>query len=193
MSKKIKPIVVLTDESANTAIPRTKLPKPVSVLKDHDMLTGRILDYGCGRVAESMDSNDGIVKTTLEPLGFKVFQYDKNYYPDMPSGKFDTILCIYVLNVVAEDERKEIMLSMKNCLKADGHIYIAVRDEKSLAATSEKANWQSTEDGSGYVTGSGTKQYPITHDSISKLISELGMRSQLFENIYVLDKHGREC
>jgi len=80
------------------------------------MLIGDVLDYGCGR---GDDAN------TLE-----FDQYDPWYYPGEPEKLYDTITCIYVLNVLEEpcmETWMEVIDKMRQHLKEDGCIYVAVR------------------------------------------------------------------
>jgi hypothetical protein len=69
-----------------TAITRKKLSKPARYLKDNELLRGRVLDYGCGRGGDT------------ERIGCE--GYDPHFRPEQPVGKFDTIMCNFVLNVI---------------------------------------------------------------------------------------------
>lgn len=55
------------------------------------------------------------------------FDIDSYYRPDYPEGKFDTIICVYVLNVLEQYAQAEVMWEMSNLLAPDGTIYYAVR------------------------------------------------------------------
>ena len=72
-----------------TAIERKKVSAPMKFLEDEGHLEGRVLDYGCGR---GFDAG---------ALGLE--SYDPYFFPEVPKGKFDTITCNYVLNVVDEE------------------------------------------------------------------------------------------
>lgn len=75
-----------------TAIKRTSLSVPTRYLLQHNLLKGRILDFGCGY---------GFDTDELKRQGYNITGYDYYYYrPEYPVGKFDTILCNYVLNVL---------------------------------------------------------------------------------------------
>ena len=74
-----------------TAIRQTTLSAPTRYLLQHGMLKGRILDFGCGF---------GFDADELKRQGYDIAGYDYYYRPKYPEGKFDTILCNYVLNVL---------------------------------------------------------------------------------------------
>ena len=74
-----------------TAIKRTDLSVPTRYLLQHNLLKGKILDYGCGF---------GYDTDELKNRGFDIQGYDYYYRPDYPEDKFDTIICNYVLNVL---------------------------------------------------------------------------------------------
>lgn len=93
---------------ATTAIKRKSPPEPLRWLHERGLLIGRTLDYGCGRdVWYGMDG------------------YDPYWKPITIVGKYDTITCLYVLNVVNEDDEPGIMNNIKSHLA--GKAYIAVR------------------------------------------------------------------
>ncbi|WP_310482649.1 bifunctional class I SAM-dependent methyltransferase/HIT family protein [Chamaesiphon sp. VAR_48_metabat_403] len=101
-----------------TAIDRTKLSSPVQFLLDRDLLKGRILDFGCGL------SND--VKV-LQQKGFEIAGYDPHYQPIYPEGKFDTIVCCYVLNVLMPEIQADVLMNIAHLLKPGSKAYYAVR------------------------------------------------------------------
>lgn len=101
-----------------TAIERTNLSVPTRFLKDNNLLKGRILDFGCGY---------GFDTDELHRQGYNITGYDYYYRPDFPEGKFDTIICNYVLNVLEPYAQAEVMMNVTNLLKPDGTAYFAVR------------------------------------------------------------------
>ena len=70
----------MKNKSHLTAIKRTKLSVPIRGL---DLKGKRVLDYGCGRGSDA------------DLLGAD--KYDPYYFPERPTGKYDVILCTYVL------------------------------------------------------------------------------------------------
>lgn len=87
------------------------------ILLAQGLVQGRILDYGSGREKDYK---------TLQKAGLNVERYDKFYYPELPVGLFRTILCIYVLNVVEQSERQNILNHIDSLLEQQGTAYITV-------------------------------------------------------------------
>lgn len=104
----------MSNHSHLTAIVRKNLSLPVRFLKQKHLLLGRVLDYGCGRGYD------------CDVLCYE--GYDPFYRPVVPEGKFDTIYCVYVLNVLSEPEdRVGVLIKISDLLVEDGKGYIAVR------------------------------------------------------------------
>lgn len=101
-----------------TAIKRTDLSVPVRYLLQHGLLKGRILDFGCGF---------GYDTDELKQRGYDITGYDYHYRTEYPKGKFDTIICIYVLNVLEPYAQAEVMMNVSNLLSPKGTAYFAVR------------------------------------------------------------------
>jgi len=101
-----------------TAIERTYLSFPAQFLVDKNLLQGKILDFGCGL------GND--VKL-LQQKGFDIQGYDPYYFPQYPNDKFDTIICMYVLNVLFIEEQANVLMEVSHLLRLGGKAYYAVR------------------------------------------------------------------
>ena len=101
-----------------TAIKRTSLSVPTRYLLQHNLLKGRILDFGCGY---------GFDTDELRRQGYDIVGYDYYYRPEYPDGKFDTILCNYVLNVLEPYAQAEVMMNVTNLLSPTGTAFFAVR------------------------------------------------------------------
>jgi len=111
------------NKSYLTAITRKTPSVPTTWLLSQRLLVGRTLDYGSGKGTDSMF------------LGIE--SYDPHFQPDLPSGKFDTIICIYVLNVMEEAKANEVVVKVKDLLNPNGRAYFAVRrDIKKEGITS---------------------------------------------------------
>lgn len=107
----------MENKSYLTAIPRRYPSKPLMILIAQGLVQGRILDYGSGREKDYK---------TLQKAGLDVERYDKFYYPKLPVGLFSTILCTYVLNVVEQSERQDILNDIDSLLEQQGTAYITV-------------------------------------------------------------------
>ena len=101
-----------------TAIKRTDISAPTRYLLRQGLLKGRILDFGCGYGADT---------DLLHNQGYDIIGYDNYYRPIFPMGQFDTIICIYVLNVLEPYAQAEVMMNVTNLLTSDGKAYFAVR------------------------------------------------------------------
>lgn len=102
-----------------TAIKRHKLSAPMKYLYDKGLLKGRCLDYGCGR-------GDDVTFLSIE--GIDISGYDPHYLSDIPCVKYDTISCIYVLNVLSEHDVDSVVHKIQQLLRNKSSIaYIAVR------------------------------------------------------------------
>ncbi len=97
---------------------RTQASFPVRYLFRAGMIRGRVLDFGSGL---------GTDVAFLRQKGFDVCGYDPYYAPDPPEGKFDTILCLYVLNVLLPEEQAHVLMAVSELLQPDGRAYFAVR------------------------------------------------------------------
>lgn len=100
-----------------TAIKRTAISAPTRFLLQHNLLNGRVLDFGCGF---------GFDTDELSKQGIDITGYDYYYRPDFPNGKFDTIICNYVLNVLEPYAQAEVIMNVTNLLKPTGTAFIAV-------------------------------------------------------------------
>jgi len=101
-----------------TAKERKTLSFPAKYLLSKKLLSGDILDYGCGF---------GKDVELLSEKGLEIAGYDKYYFPQYPQKKFDTIVCFYVLNVLMVEEQAKVLMDVSRLLKQDGKAYFAVR------------------------------------------------------------------
>ena len=60
----------------------------------------------------------------------------------MPSGKFATILCNYVLNVLPPEEESSVLDDIRSKLTPGGVAYIAVRRDLKAEGTTSKGTYQ---------------------------------------------------
>jgi diadenosine tetraphosphate (Ap4A) HIT family hydrolase len=101
-----------------TAIDRTALSYPARILLNQKKINGNVLDFGCG-IGKDVE--------LLKNKGFDIDGYDPFYFPTLPTEKYDTILCFYVLNVLLPEEQAEVLMNVSNLLKPNGKAYFAVR------------------------------------------------------------------
>ncbi len=101
-----------------TAKERETLSFPAKLLLNKSLLVGNVLDFGCGF---------GKDVELLNSKGINVVGYDKHYFPNYPTEKFDTIICFYVLNVLMQEEQANVLMEISQLLKPTGKAYFAVR------------------------------------------------------------------
>jgi len=99
--------------SHKTAIKRQLVSAPARYLWKNRLIIGRALDFGCGHGKDAS--------------AYSMERYDPHYFPARPTGRFDTIVCTYVLNVLPSDKATEIISEIRALLKPDGRGYITVR------------------------------------------------------------------
>lgn len=101
-----------------TAKERDSLSFPAKLLLNKGLLVGNILDFGCGL---------GSDVRLLSGKGLDITGYDSYHFPKYPFGKFDTIICFYVLNVLMVEEQANVLMEISQLLKPGGKAYFAVR------------------------------------------------------------------
>lgn len=101
-----------------TAKERESLSFPAKLLLNKKVLSGDILDFGCGF---------GKDVELLKEKGFDIVGYDNHYFSKYPTKIFDTIICFYVLNVLTQEEQTNVLLEISLLLKPSGKAFFAVR------------------------------------------------------------------
>lgn len=105
-----------------TAKERKFLSFPARFLFENKYLLGEVLDFGCGF---------GKDVELLSRKGVNIIGYDKHYFPKYPQKKFDTIICLYVLNVLLPEEQADVLMEVSSLLKPTGKAFFAVRRDLS--------------------------------------------------------------
>ena len=101
-----------------TAKERKNLSFPARFLINKNLLVGDVLDFGCGF---------GKDVELLRKKEINIVGYDSHYFPKYPTKKFDTIICIYVLNVLLQEEQADVLMEVSHLLKPTGRAYFALR------------------------------------------------------------------
>ena len=120
---------MINDKKHRTAIGRTTLSLPARFLVANELLTGLVLDFGCGRGDDAKE------------LG--IDKFDPFYYPQKPEQKaFDTVMVNYVANVLEDDEIPEFLEDVRAVLKKGGKAYISVRRDVKKEGWTSKGTYQ---------------------------------------------------
>lgn len=146
---------------AMTAIARKSASRPTKALVKEGIVVGRVLDYGCGKGADVR---------FLSALGYNVMGYDPYHNPVEIQGKFDTIICNYVLNVIDDETvRKDVIDNILNLLNEKGCAFVTVRND--VIKNSKK--WKPFKD--GFLTGNNTFQAQLSVDHLRQLSGKNGI------------------
>lgn len=120
----------MKNQSHKTAIRRKRPSAPIGWLFNSGIFSlwefGKktVLDYGCGH------------GTDADYFGME--KYDPHFYPVRPKGKFKTVFCTYVLNVIPKSEEEAVLEDIKSLLLKGGRAYVTVRrDIKGVVRTSK--------------------------------------------------------
>jgi hypothetical protein len=92
------------------AIKRTSPSRAATIL--HRRVRGRVLDYGCGWGFDA------------DHYGWESF--DPFYRPKPPSGTYDTITCISVINALSRNNRSKTIEKIQGLLTDQGVAYLSV-------------------------------------------------------------------
>ena len=145
-----------------TAIVRKGVSKPMKILKDRELLKGKILDFACGH---------GEDVSILSGLGFDIIGYDKfndTYRNDkLLVNKYDVVTCNYCFNVIPDLEEHRQVLELLKSLS--DNVYISVRSDLKAI----KPNWIYNKDQLGYWTTTGSFQRFYDDEMVNELFGEI--------------------
>lgn len=92
------------------AIKRTKPSRAATLLQPR--ARGRVLDFGCGWGFDA------------DHFGWESF--DPYYRPKKPTGTYDTIICISVINALSRNNRQRVLEQIQALLADNGRAFLAV-------------------------------------------------------------------
>jgi 2-polyprenyl-3-methyl-5-hydroxy-6-metoxy-1,4-benzoquinol methylase len=104
-------------QSHLTAISRKTIPTPVKWVLQNYTISGKVLDFGCGKCA------------SINPSHWD--NYDPYYNPNgIKQKKYDTIFCTYVLCTLPKSERQQVLKQIISLLEPIyGVAFISVRND----------------------------------------------------------------
>ena len=88
------------------AIRRETVSKTARFLDEHQLLRGRVLDYGCGFGFDA------------DHFGWEA--YDPHYQQKLPEGTFDTVVCNHVANMLTRQSRLALYRTLGGLLAPGG-------------------------------------------------------------------------
>lgn len=94
------------------AVHRNSVSSGAAWLVNHNLVQGRVLDYGCGFGFDA------------DHFGWQGF--DPYYRQQPPQGKFDTILCNHVLNMLTRASRHSALNQIQDLLTETGVTWLIV-------------------------------------------------------------------
>ncbi len=94
------------------AIRRSSPSSAAKWLVNQNLINGRVLDYGCGF---GFDADH-----------FGWMGYDPYYRQSLPTGRFDTIVCNHVLNMLTRDSRRQAIEAIQGLMSDRGVAFLIV-------------------------------------------------------------------
>lgn len=158
-----------------TAISRKAKSRPLK-LTEHILLKkgkdSSILDYGCGRGSDA---------EFLIQDGFKnTFKYDPYHFPDQSvlRGRYDTVLCFFVINVIPDEEDRIVLISnIRRLLKKDGTCIFGIRGDVGNISGMPYKN--------GFLTSTGSYQRGYTEKDFPEIVAEMNKGGIEVTSIYL--------
>lgn len=94
------------------AVRRESVSAQARVLVERGLIRGRVLDYGCGHGFDA------------DHFGWDAF--DPQYRQDEPAGRYDTIVCHHVANILTRQSRRRLFERIHALLSTGGVAYFSV-------------------------------------------------------------------
>ena len=157
--------------------------KSAKVLSERTTSQSKILDYGCGKLRNAKYLlNEGFKTSVLDTQKQldSLSENDLDLFENVFSaedlkieiaGKYDAILCAFVLNVIPDESiRVDILNNIYSLLNDNGTFYLEVRGTAFIKQAKHKIEFND-----GYLLGNGktkTFQKGFTKESLTDLINK---------------------
>ena len=149
-----------------------------SVKDNLDIIKGNVLDYGAGKLRNSLFLSQKEINLYATDLDVQILKWEKNekinflFLDDLKDYEnfFDVVLLTFVLNVIVEDEERiEILENIRKILKKDGILILETRSPKSFTEINKNQEFKD-----GYIfkkAGSHTFQKIYEKEELENLLS----------------------
>jgi hypothetical protein len=127
-----------------TALSRRGPSRPLRHFSDQGLVRGRVLDFGSGRGADCAAA----AVRCYDP------HHPRSQVRALPQGQFDTVLAIYVLNVLPASERRRALRGAAARVRPGGHLLLAARSQQDSGYQAAR-DWSRQGDGYAQHTPEG--------------------------------------
>ena len=127
-----------------TALSRRGPSRPLRHFSDQGLVRGRVLDFGSGRGADCAAA----AVRCYDP------HHPRSQVRALPQGQFDTVLAIYVLNVLPASERRRALRGAAARVRPGGHLLLAARSQQDSGYQAAR-DWSRQGDGYAQYTPEG--------------------------------------
>jgi SAM-dependent methyltransferase len=154
---------------ANTAIVRVASSLPLRAALELMTPGERVLDFGCGRGKDVEE---------LAAQGYRAEGFDTHGpfgLARRPTGAFDVVLVIYVVNVLGHrSDRVEVLRDAWSLVRPGGGLFVASRGAAEIAGEAAKKGWPRVSDGFWSNQRRGMFQKGHTVEELAALVAEVG-------------------
>ena len=146
-------------------------PSYKQLVKEHGegKVLGNVLDYGAGRCEEAawFEHEHNHIIETYEPFPVDGVRPDYVRAMQIPDGRFQYVVCSYVLNVLPADSRLQVLRNIEKALVKGGTLLLSYRRTLS----NENKEWPKYED--GYIKPNAQFQAEITDAKIGWMMANM--------------------
>ena len=152
-----------------TAMSTSRPSAPTQWAFHKGLISPVVVDWGCGKGRDSK---------WLDSFNIDVISYDPFYKPEpnprnIDFRKVNTVLLIYVLNIIETmEDRRKVLEEIYNLAKPGTIVIISTRSRREIERNARRSCWKKLND--GYLTGKNTFQKGFTLEELSSFCSPYG-------------------